>query len=621
MPLKSLFLSLLMMLDLAGAATAGELASADQLVERVSRSHPRLYLKPGGFDTLRQRIEAEPLAGWFKQYRGQADRVLDDPPSKYEIPDGKRLLRVSRRVLDRTFNLALVYKLTGADKYRDRLWAELDAAAQFKDWNPSHFLDTAEMTHAFAVAYDWLHDDWTDAQRRTLREAMIRHGLTPGLHCYRGEKRYGWWVRSEHNWNQVCNGGLTLGALALAHDEPKIAGEILRSAIQSVPRAMKHFAPDGGWAEGVSYWNYATRYNVPMIACLQTAIGDDFDLADFEGFDQTGWFPVFMTGPTGTFDFADSHTRPVVRAPQLFWLATQYDQPGLAAYQRQHAKPHALDFVWYPENGAAKKLNDLPLDKHFDGIDFASMRSGWDRNAVCVGFKAGSNAVNHSHLDLGSFILDAHGERFAIDLGADDYNMPGYFGGKRWTYYRLRAEGHNTLVINPDKGPDQHPKAAAPITKFHSQAQRAYLITDLTEAYSPHVTRARRGVSLLDKRRKVVIQDEIECEQPIDLWWFLHTRAEIRIEDDGRSAVLDKNGKQIRLMISQPSGARFEVQPAEPLPSSPDPKMQADDEDVRKLTIHEPKFPGGRLVVIIQTHKPGGDQPTAQLAIPPLDQW
>ena len=35
---------------------------------------------------------------------------------------------------------------------------ELRAAAAFPDWNPSHFLDTAEMTHAFAIGYDWLYE-------------------------------------------------------------------------------------------------------------------------------------------------------------------------------------------------------------------------------------------------------------------------------------------------------------------------------------------------------------------------------------------------------------------------------------------------------------------------------
>jgi hypothetical protein len=33
------------------------------------------------------------------ELRRQADALLDDAPSKYEIPDGKRLLATSRRVL------------------------------------------------------------------------------------------------------------------------------------------------------------------------------------------------------------------------------------------------------------------------------------------------------------------------------------------------------------------------------------------------------------------------------------------------------------------------------------------------------------------------------------------
>ena len=40
-----------------------------------------------------------------------------------------------------------------------------------------------------------------------------------------------------------------------------------------------------------------------------------------------------------------------------------------------------------------------------------------DAEALFIGFKAGDNRVNHSHLDLGTFVLDALGQRWAIDLG------------------------------------------------------------------------------------------------------------------------------------------------------------------------------------------------------------
>jgi hypothetical protein len=46
------------------------------------------------------------------------------------------------------------------------------AVAAFADWNPSHFLDTAEMTAGLALGYDWFAD-LSAATRATVRQAMI----------------------------------------------------------------------------------------------------------------------------------------------------------------------------------------------------------------------------------------------------------------------------------------------------------------------------------------------------------------------------------------------------------------------------------------------------------------
>lgn len=603
-------------------ATWKNLPTAEGLVQRVRADHPRLYLDAAGFDRLKKRLADEPVMGQMaEQLIARAEDLLKHAPVKYEIPDGKRLLAVSRRVVDRVFDLAMAYRLTGEARFRERLFAECKAVAEFKDWNPSHYLDTAEMTHGVSIAYDWLYNDWSDEQRQVIREAILRHGLGPGLKCYRGEARYGWWVGSEHNWNQVCNSGMTFGALALAHEEPELAGEILRGAIASTPRAMKHFAPDGGWGEGVSYWHYAVRYNVGMIAALNSAMGTDFGLSEIEGFDQAGWFPIYMTGTVGTFNFADAGMGRVVNAPSLLWFAARYDQPLFAAYQSLHQTAQARDLIWYPEGGTTKDLDHMPLDKHFRGIDFATMRSGWDDDAVCIGVKGGSNAVNHSHLDLGSFILDAHGQRWATDLGADDYNLPGYFGGGRWNFYRLRAEGHNTLVISPDKKADQNPRAGAPMIKFDGETQRAFAVMDLTAAYAPRAKRVQRGISLLDQRRSVIVQDEIECEKPAEVLWFMHTPAQVKLDEANRAALLSQNDKTIRVTLLEPAGAQFEVREAEPLATSPDPDGQRENRTVRKLTIRLKDVSQTRIIVLIETRKPSPDQPAAQLMLPPLGEW
>ncbi len=179
----------------------------------------------------------------------------------------------------------------------------------------------------------------------------------------------------------------------------------------------------------------------------------------------------------------------------MFWLARKFKQPvfGLVRAHKTPA-PSPLDMVWFDPASQSPKAAGLPLDKYFRGAEVAVLRSDWeDPQALFVGFKAGDNKANHSHLDLGSFVFDAAGVRWALDLGADNYNLPGYFGRQRWNYYRLRAEGHNTLVINPGEGPDQDPAAKARIIRFESRPERAFAIADLTPAYAKNARKVWRG--------------------------------------------------------------------------------------------------------------------------------
>lgn len=594
---------------------------APEILRSLRKEHPRLFATEADFAALRQRIAIEPtLQNWRTRLREQAERILGEAPSKYEIPDGLRLLGVSRRVLSRVQTLGLLYRLEGDKRLANRVWTELEAAANFPDWNPRHFLDTAEMTHAFAIGYDWLYDAWTPEQRGVIRAAIIEKGLKPALNVYRGNPRpSGSWNKMHHNWNQVCNGGIGIGALAIADEEPTLAGELLRSGLNSIQLAMRQFAPDGAWVEGPGYWNYATTYNVALLAALESALGTDFGLPKIPGFAECGTFPLYLTGPLGrTFNYADGSDG-ALRAPHMFWLAHELNRPEYAAYQQPLASPHPLDLLWWRQTPAQAAAP--PLDKHFRGAEVVTLRSAWEnRNALFVGFKAGDNKANHSNLDLGTFVFDALGARWALDLGADDYNLPGYFGNQRWNYYRMRAEGHNTLVINPDTEPDQPPSAAARITRFESKPELAFAIAELTTAYARHARGVKRGVALLDRER-VLLQDEIQAERPAEVWWFLHTRSAVRIADDGMSATLTEGDARLRVTVLSPANARLSVRDAVPLPSSPQPPKQNRNEGVRKLAIELQSVTDARLAVLLEpyekTNPPGGQRP----AIKPLAQW
>lgn len=241
--------------------------------------------------------------------------------------------------------------------------------------------------------------------------------------------------------------------------------------------------------------------------------------------------------------------------------------------------------------------------------------------------KAGRNGRSHGHLDLGSFVIDALGTRWATDLGPDDYSLPGYSNtsGQRWTYYRMRAEGHNTIVLHPQTGPDQKVSGSARVTKYKSDPTFSYAITDLTAAYSAPVKEVKRGAGL--SKDHIIIQDEVVLIEPLDFWWFMHTETTASIEDSGgRTAILQTNYPTRRLWcaLASPTDGRFDIMDANPLASSPNPKGQTSNWGIKKLTIHlrltQPSKTSTIAVMMYPLRE--GREPPAQLpAVTPLESW
>jgi hypothetical protein len=585
----------------------------------LSAAHPRLLVYSEDFTDLQQRVLGNrALLAWSEQLRTNANRFLLLPTERYDLPDGKRLLASSNRVLERIQVLATAYRLFGDKRYADRAWRELDAAAHFPDWNPKHFLDTAEMTHAFAIGYDWLFDYWTPAQRKVIADAIVTFGLRPGLEAYRSAGPAGWWTRVTHNWNQVCNGGLVMGALAIADEQPALAASILNFALASLPRALAVYAPDGALVEGPAYWAYGTSYTALAIASLQSALGRDFGLTKTPGLVETAEFPIYMTGPSGAmFSFGDTDPNRRASSLPLWWLARVAHRPMYATFAARVATGTPYDMLLAPSlDGADTALAKLSLDKYWRRLEAVTLRSSWDDpNALFVAFKAGSNGVNHAHLDTGTFAIEALGEQWAIDLGTDDYNLDGYFDQRRWQFYRTRAEGHNTLVIEPGADADQAPNANTRISTFKSSANIAFAIADLTSAYRRHATSVRRGVSLVEQRSAVIVQDEVDLSHASDVWWFMHTRATVAVSDDSRTAELTQSGKHMYVRVLAPKDAVFSVLDARPLPGSPNPAHQNANADVRKLALHLAGVTSTKIVVAITPY------PTVALTTKDLDSW
>lgn len=530
----------------------------------LDRSHPRLFLTPQRLEMLQPGGSGDAfLASLREALFRRADSLLECEATEFWIV-GPRMLERSQQVFERVATLALAFRAGGRPEYLDRAKTELLAVAAFPHWNPDHFLDTAELGTAFAIGYDWLYSALTEADRQRIREALVEKGLRPGLEL---QRKPAWWVSVRHNWNTVCNGGLAIGALAVADEQPELAAGILDTAYANLPLALDSFAPDGAWEAGPHYWEYTAWYSVLTLDPLTTALGTDLGLSSRPGLDRAGLFPLHCTGASGEcFNYADSDAGCEAK-PALFWLGNRFGLPNCVAenhrlLRRRPDTVRAFDLLWYQP--LPREVPALPTAACFGRSEVFLARSAWDDpQALFLGFKAGTGRADHGHLDLGSFVMDESGVRWAVDLGADDYDLPRYWDssaeGGRWNYYRLNNRSHNTLVLN---GHLQDPMAATAITRSRLSGPSPFAIVDLTAAYRRDADSVLRGAALIDNRA-VLIQDEIawrEGSTGRSFRWQLMTGAEIAL--DGREAVLTKDGKHLRARILSPAGARFTVESA-----------------------------------------------------------
>jgi hypothetical protein len=547
------------------------MTARDALVS-LNPSHPRLFLNSRRLEALEPGASGDAfLAELREALLRQADALLECEAAEFRIV-GPRMLERSQQVLRRVATLALAFRMSGRPEYVERVRTELFAVADFPHWNPDHFLDTAELCTAFAIGYDWLYGVLPEGDRRKIAGALVEKGLRPGWEL---QQKPAWWVSVRHNWNIVSNGGLATGALAVADEHPELAAGIVEAAQANMPLALDSFAPDGAWEAGPHYWEYTAWYSVLTIDALATALGTDLGLSSRPGLDRAGLFPLYCAGPTGQyFNYADSDPGSAAK-PALFWLGQRFGLPNCIAenhrlLRRRPEAVHPFDLLWYrppPEEAAT-----LPAAACFRRSEVFLARSAWDDpQAVFLGFKAGTGRADHGHLDLGSFVLDAAGVRWAIDLGADDYDLPGYWSsgaeGGRWNYYRLNNRSHNTLVLN---GHPQDPLAATAIAHSRLSGASPFAIADLSAAYRRDAASARRGAALIDGHA-VLIQDEIawrEDSAERSFRWQLMTDAEIALEGGG--AVLSKSGQHLCVRALSPGGVSFKVESAyRELPQNP----------------------------------------------------
>lgn len=576
------------------------------LKNKLRKSSPRLILTPAIEENLKIKIKTDPVVkNYYEAIKLNAVNIQTKPLLTRKV-EGLRLLATSREMLYRMSVLSMVYRIDKNPDILKRIDKELTAVCNFTDWHPSHFLDVAELSLAVAIAVDWAGSALPKATVELAKTALIEKGIKPSyINPY--------WVSGQHNWNQVCNGGMIAAAIVIAEKNPELAAKTISRSLNGMPEALKQYAPDGVYPEGPGYWDYGTSYSVVTSSMLESAFGTDFGIAEYPAFLESADFKMLCVAPSGWyFNFADCGDK-VGKGGDIIlaWFAKQTGNQNYLDKDKFLKSPESMGrlsnlagpgLVWLSQF-KQKGQTTLPLAWKGDGSNpIVIFRGGKDdpRNYY-FGGKGGRAFIEHGNMDAGSFVFELNGVRWVIDPGVQDYNALEQVGFdlwgscqdcQRWTLLTTNNFGHSTLTVDDALF---NVRGYAALINFKTGTTPEATI-DMTQIFQGHLKSAQRKFKK-DTDHSITIEDQLVLGDSTKLiTWAVMTTAEVIPIDDG--ALLKQEGKQLNLKILSPGNVKISTIMMDPPPLKLDKKIK----NLKRVEIRIPAylFPEGKGTIMVR---------------------
>ena len=584
------------------------------LKTKLKKSTPRLILTPSIEKNLKNKIKTNPLVkNYYAAIKLNADKILSQPFLERKL-EGRRLLGVSREMLYRMTILSMVYRIERDPVVLKRINDELIAVCGFSDWNPSHFLDVAEMSLAVAIAVDWTGNDLPKTTVELAKNVLIEKGINAS---FAGDKDPGW-LAGTNNWNQVCNGGMIAAAIVIAEKDPELAAKTISRSLEGMPQALKQYAPDGVYPEGATYWGYGTSFSVTTSSLLETAFGTDFGIAAYPSFLKSADFRLEMVAPSGMyFNFADCGDSAGKNGDiTLAWFAKETGNEIYLEKEKFLQPPGSMGklsrlagagLVWLSQFEPTNQTG-LPTVWKGDGsnpvVVFRNAKNN-DPLGYYFGGKGGRASLSHGNMDAGSFVFELNGVRWVVDPGVQDYNTLEQAGFNlwgmcqdcpRWSLLTKGNFGHSTLTVNDARF---NVNGSAGLINF-KDGNNPEATIDMTGIFTPNLKSAQRKF-IKDSDHSITIQDDfILNDSTKSITWAIMTTANVLPASDG--ALLKQDGKSLKLSILSPGDVEVSIIAMNPPPMALDRRM----ENLKKIDIKIPAylFPDKKGTITVRLSSP-----------------
>lgn len=571
--------------------------SVKYIKSNLRKSSPRLVLTPSIEKRLKNKLKSDPVVkNYYAAIRLNADKILKEPLLTRTL-EGRRLLGVSREELYRMNILGMVYRMERDPAILQRIDQELKAVCNFSDWNPSHYLDVAEMSLAVAVALDWAGEALPKSTVDLARSALIEKGIKPSF----PEKGVPGWVNGTNNWNQVCNGGMIAAAIMIADRDPELAAKTISRSLEGMPNALKQYGPDGMYPEGATYWGYGTSFSVMTSSLLESAFGTDFGIAGYPAFVESADFRLLSVAPSGWYyNFADCGDKGGASGDvTLAWFAQETGNPLYLEREKFLMAPEEMGklsrlagagLVWISQF-EQKNEGKLPLVWKGEGENPVVIFRGGDDDPTgyYFGGKGGKATVSHGNMDAGSFIFELDGVRWSIDPGNQSYheiektgfNLWGNCQNcQRWTLLTKNNFGHSTLTVN-DALHVNNGFAALSGFKEGDQPEATF---NMIEVFAGKLSSASRRF-VKENGHSILIEDKFQVNDSTkNITWQLITAADVEITKGG--ATLRQDGKRLYLQNLSHPGLTVSVISLDPPPLELDRRI----ENLKRIEIRFPAY-------------------------------
>lgn len=453
----------------------------------------------------------------------------------------------------RTLNSLQAYVLTKNDKYyadalrRVQNMASWDPAGRTAFREPRMDRSARFMTFVLALGYDWLQPR-LDAATQGQLKAVLKARMGQMYGELIGERsRIAARPRDSHG----IQTSIMLGAML-----PLVAGDIAEAdawMARTLPLALNLINPwageEGGFANGSAYSLWGMGDTLLYFYVLRWSTG--IDAAQKPWVRNWGRYMAYFDPPGAPVRlFGDGHEQPMLGehrarygkgyagfapSPLTQWWASRLSGEDASRAEFLMAPLTNLEKIPLPNNTE----NSLYLPS----TGWVAMHSSLaDEDRTSVYFKSAPppfGAFNHSHADQNSFVINAGGQRLAIESGYyDAYKSP------HWMKWLHQTRSKNAITYDGGKGQlfyeDGEKMAYGGVTRFAAAPDHDIVSGDATQAYGGAVTVALRTLVYV-RPGVIVVYDKLVSATARRWEWNIHALQRMEGED---KAIRIRNGGQ-----------------------------------------------------------------------------